>query len=182
MRYKIAGVALTVILVASVIGASAFTSGSVERTSNVNVVNDDTGLLALEDGTSGGLVYQNSTGALEIDFTKGGASGANVEAHYELGNPSDPTNQTAFNITNNDAESHDITVEYTGAGSGDADENIQFQVYDSSGTPLGTVSEETTSQTFSGVSSGTTLYVVMVVDTNGVTNSTDLSGTMNVSA
>jgi hypothetical protein len=55
-------------------------------------------------------------------------------------------------------------------------------VYESSGTPLGTVSEETTSQTFSGVSSGTTLYVVMVVDTNGVTNSTDLSGTMNVSA
>jgi hypothetical protein len=69
MRYKIGAVTLTLVLVASVLGASAFTSGSVERASNVNVVNDDTGLLALEDGTSGDLVFQNSSGALEIDFT-----------------------------------------------------------------------------------------------------------------
>jgi hypothetical protein len=106
-----------------------------------------------------------------------------VESHYELGNPSDPTNQTAFNITNNDAESHDITVSYNGAGgTADTDDNIQFQVYDSTGTDLGTVSEETQSQTFSGVSSGSTLYVVMVVDTYGLDNSTDLSGTLKVSA
>lgn len=182
MRYKVGAVAFTLVLVASIVGASAFTSGSVERSANVNVVNDDTGLLALEDGTSGDLVYQNSSGALQIDFTQGGAGGANVESHYELGNPSDPTNQTAFNVTNNDAESHDITVSYTGADAGDADENIQYQVYDSTGTLQGTVSEETTSQTFNGVSSGSTLYVVVVVDTYGVSNATDLSGTLTVSA
>jgi hypothetical protein len=183
MRYKIGAVTLTLVLVASVLGASAFTSGSVERTSNVNVVNDDTGLLALEDGTSGGLVFQNSSGALEIDFTKGGAGGANVESHYELGNPSDPTNQTAFNITNNDDESHDIKVSYTGAGgTADTDDNIKFQVYDSNGDLQGTVSEESTSQTFTAVSSGSTLYVVMVVDTYGLDNSSDLSGTLKVSA
>lgn len=183
MRYKIGAVALTLVLVASIVGASAFTSGSVERSANVNVVNDDTGLLALEDGTSGGLVYQNSSGALQIDFTQGGAGGANVESHYELGNPDDPTNQTAFNITNNDAESHDITVSYTSTGgTADTDDNIQFQLYDSSGSQVGMVSEESTSVMVSGVSSGSTLYVVMVVDTYGLDNSTDLSGTLTVSA
>lgn len=182
MSHKIAGITLVLILVASVLGASAFTSGSVERTSNIDVVNDDTGLLALEDGTSGDLVFQNSSGALEIDFTKGGAGGANVDSHYELGNPSDATNQSAFNITNNDAESHDLTVSYTGAGSGDGDKNVQFQVYDSTGTQLGTVSEESTSNTFNGIASGSTLYVVIVTDTYGVSNSTDLSGTLKVSA
>lgn len=182
MRYKIAGVTMAVIIVAAALGASAYTSGTVERSSNVNVVNDDTGLLALEDGTSGGLVFQNSSGALEIDFTKGGAGGVNPEAHYELGNPSDATNQSAFNITNLDAESHDLTVSYTGAGAGDADDNIQFQIYNDAGTQVATVSEETTSATLSGVASGNTHYVVIVVDTYGVDNTTDLSGTLQVSA
>jgi hypothetical protein len=181
MKYKIAGVSMMLIVAAATLGASAYTSASVERTSNVNVVNDDTGLLALEDGTSGPLVFQNSSGALEIDFTKGGAGGVNVESHYELGNPDDPTNQTAFNLTNLDAESHDVTFSYTGANAGDADENIQFQIYNSSGTPVATVSEESTSATLSGVSSAETHYVVLVVDTHGVGNTTDLSGTLEVS-
>lgn len=182
MRLKIAGVAVALILVAATLGASAFTSGTVTRTSNVNVVNDDTGLLALSDGTSGGLVYQNASGALEIDFTKGGAGGVNAESHYELGNPSDAKNQSAFDITNLDAESHDITVKYTGAGAGDADANIQFQVYDSTNTKVATVSEESTSDTITGAASGDTYYVVVVVDTHGVSSSTDLSGTLEVSA
>lgn len=174
---------MVLIIVAATLGASAFTSGTVSRSSNVNVVNDDTGLLALSDGTSGPLVFQNSSGALEIDFTKGGAGGANVESHYELGNPSDATNQSAFNISNLDGESHDITVEYTGVSeSQDTDANIQFQIYDGAGTKQATVSEESTSATLTGVGSGTTYYVVIVVDTHGLDNTVDLSGTLKVSA
>lgn len=182
MKLKIAGITMALVVVAAALGASAYTSGTVERSSNVNVVNDDQGLLALSDGTSGDLVFQNDSGALEIDFTKGGAGGVNVESHYELGNPSDPTNQTAFNISNLDAESHDITVEYTGAGATGGDENIQFQIYNSTGSQVALVSEETTSDTLTAVGSGETHYVVIVVDTHGVDNSTDLSGTLKVSA
>ncbi|WP_254534839.1 hypothetical protein [Halomarina litorea] len=173
---------MVLIIVAATLGASAYTSGTVERSSNVNVVNDDTGLLALADGTSGPLVFQNASGALEIDFTKGGAGGVNAESHYELGNPSDAINQSAFKISNLDAESHDITVSYTGAGAGDADANIEFQIYDSSNTQVATISEESTSDTITGAAAGATYYVVIVVDTNGVTSSTDLSGTLTVSA
>lgn len=182
MKFKIAGITIALIVVAAAFGASAYTSGTVERSSNVNVVNDDQGLLALSDGTSGNLVFQNASGALEIDFTKGGAGGVNVESHYELGNPSDPTNQTAFNISNLDAESHDITVSYTPTvDDGNADTNIEFQIYDQDGVSAGTLDDESTSGSFSAPS-GATYYVVIVVDTHGLTNSTDLSGTLKVSA
>jgi hypothetical protein len=184
MRIKIAALALAVIAVSAMAGASAFTTGSVARSASVDVVSDDAGLIALADGTSGDLVSQSSDGKLTIDFTKGGAGGVNPDASYQLGNSADPTNQTAFTISNLDAETHDLTVAYnnvdTGA-TGDSTDNIQFQVYNSTSS-VGTVSEESTSTTITGVTSGETLYVVMDVDTSGLTNSTSLSGTLNVSA
>ncbi|MFB6171295.1 MAG: hypothetical protein ABEJ23_02095 [Haloarculaceae archaeon] len=182
MRLKLATVAVIVMALTVTIGASAFTTGSVSRSSNVNVVTDDVGLIGLSDGTSGGLVYQNSTGALEIDFTKGGANGANTAATFELGNQTDPTNQSAFNITNNDAESHDLTVEYTGVNDGNTDANIQFKIYDNTGSSAATVTDESTSDTITGAASGSTYYVVIVVDTHGLDDTADLSGTLTISA
>lgn len=185
MRVKIAALALAVIAISAAVGASAFTTGNVSRSASVDVVSDDAGLIALSDGTSGGLVSQASDGKLSIDFTSGGAGGVNPDATYQLGNPSDPTNQTAFNISNLGAESHDLTVSYENVdagATGDGTTNIQFQVYDSTGTQVATISEESTSATVSGVASGETLYVVMDIDTTGLTNSTSLSGTLNVSA
>lgn len=183
LKIKLGVIALGLVIASAAIGATAYTSGTVERQSNVNVVSDDQGLIALEDGTSGNLVQQNSNGELTIDFARNGASGVNTASHYELGNPSDINASTAFNITNLDGESHDLTVEYTGASDGgDADDNIQFQIYDSTGTQQAMVSEETGKVTLSGVNSGTTHHVVMVVDTHGVTNASDLSGTLTVSA
>lgn len=182
MQLKMVALTMTLILVAAAFGTTAFTSGTVERSANVNVVNDDTGLLALADGTSGPLVYQNSSGALEIDFTKGGAGGVNAESHYELGDPANPVSENAFTLSNLDAESHDIALSYTGADAGDADANIKFRVFESGGTEVATVSEESTSATISGAASGSTYYAVIVVDTHGVSSSTDLSGTLKVSA
>ena len=185
MRIKIAALALAVIAISATLGASAYTTGNVSRSASIDVVSDDVGLIALSDGTSGDLVTQASNGKLAIDFTRGGGGGVNTDASYELGNPSDPVNHTAFNISNLDAETHDLTVEYTGVDAGavgDGTANIQYQVYDASGTQVATVSEESTSATISGVSSGSTLYVVMVIDTTGLTTTTSLSGTLTVSA
>ena len=185
MRTKIAVLAVAVIAVSATLGASAYTTGNVSRTANIDVVTDDAGLIALADGTSGDLVTQSGD-QLAIDFTAGGAGGVNTDAHYELGNPSDPTNQTAFNISNLDAEAHSFTVEYTNVNTnatGDGTENIQYRVYDSSGTEQAIVSEESTSNSATiNVASGETLYVVMVIDTTGLDSSADLSGTFNVSA
>lgn len=185
MRIKITALALTLVAITAVVGASAFTTGSVARSANVDVVSDDQGLIALEDGTSGGLVAMQSDGTLAIDFTSGGAGGVNPEATYELGNANDPTNQTAFNVSNRDAESHDLTIEYTGvagAATGDGTANIQFRVFDGTGNEVATVTEESTSATITDVASGDSLYVVLSLDTTGLTNSTSLSGTLTVSA
>lgn len=181
MRSKLTVLAVAIIAVSATLGASAYTTGSVSRSANINVVSDDAGLIALADGTSGDLVWQQTNGTLGIDFTKGGAGGVNPEAHYELGNPSDPTNQTAFNITNLDAEDHSFSIEYTGADT-DTTPHLTFHVYDSAGTEVATATEENGAQSTGTVASGSTLYVVMVVDTTGLTNSTDLSGTLQVSA
>lgn len=182
VQTKIGVIGVVLALVALSFAASAYTTGSVDRQSTVNVVNDDAGLIALQDGTSGDLVKINSSGALEIDFTSGGAGGVNTEAKYELGNPSDPTNQTAFNISNQDAESHDISLSYSGSDSEDADANIQFQVYDSTGASVVTASEESGTVSIPGAASGSTYHVVLVVDTYGLTSNSDLSGTLTVSA
>lgn len=178
---KIGILAVMLIVASGAFAASAYTSGSVERSANVNVVTDDVGLIALQDGNSGGLVYQNSTGALAIDFTAGGASGANTEAHFELGNPGSANTSYAFNITNLDAESHTFNVAYSGSDSNTAS-NIEFQVYDGTGALLGTADEQGNSASLSGVASGQTLYVVIVVDTHGLTSADDLSGTLTISA
>lgn len=179
---KIGVLALVIVVASASFAATAFTTGSVDRQANVNVVNDDIGLIALADGTSGGLVFQNASGALEIDFTAGGAGGVNTAAHYELGDPSNANTSYAFNITNLDDESHDFTLSYSGSDTEDGDSNIQFQVYNSTGAQVGIADEEGSSATLTGVASGQTHYVVIVVDTHGLTNSTDLSGTLTVSA
>ncbi|QLG63214.1 hypothetical protein [Halorarum salinum] len=181
-KIKIGLIAVMLVVTSGAFAASAYTSGSVDRAANVNVVNDDTGLIALQDGNSGDLVYQNSSGALEIDFTNGSASGVNTAAHFELGDQANANESYAFNLTNLDAEGHDFTFEYSGTDSEDDDENLQFQVYDDTGVLQTTVSEESGAVNLNGVASGDTYYVVIVVDTHGLTSNSDLSGTLTISA
>lgn len=160
---------------------TAFTTGSVDRQANIQVVNDSQGLIGLEDGTSGDQIRLNESGALLIDMsTDEGAAGLNAEAKFEFGNPDNPTNQTAFTITNNDAETHDVSLGYaTDSDDGNSADNIQFRIYDSAGL-VGTVSEETGEVTAAGTGPGETLYVVMVVDTRGVDGGTSYNGTVTV--
>ena len=182
MRTKLTVLAVAIIAVSATLGASAYTTGSVSRSANVNVVSDDAGLIALADGTSGDIVTQTSGGELSIDFAVGTASGVNPNAQYEVGDTTDPTTNAAFTVSNLDSQSHSLTLAYTGAGAtGNGADNVQFQVYNSTGSSMGTASEEN-SLTLSNAASGSTYHVVMVVDTTGLDNSTDLSGTLEVSA
>jgi len=166
------------------IGASAFTAATVERSASVDVVADNEGLLALTDGNSGDLVFQDgSTEQLGIDFASGDAAGANPNATFELGNPADPTVSNAFTIENQDAEQHQINVAYTGATQ-NSEENLNFEIYDSTGTSVGNVTEEGTSASFTAPATDT-FYTVVTVDTGGgsaatdLTSASDLSGTVS---
>lgn len=171
------GIALT--LVVAAVGASAFTSATVERQSTIDVQTDGSGLIGLEDGTSGPLIYQNSTGALGIDLSNASGSGANVHANFEFGDPSDPTNSSAFNITNNDGEKHTFTLEYTDVQSTASDGTyLTFEVYDSSGSNIATI-QGADSATFD-LAAQETAYVVMIIDTKS-DDTADYSGTLKVS-
>lgn len=171
-----------ILLVAGVtVGTSAFTTADIDRQADVNVVADQQGLLGLTDGSSGNLVYQNSNDQLAIDFTNGSAQGANTDALFRLGNPNDVTNSQAFIVTNNDGEDHQIDAAYTGSDSVTAEDNLRFEVYDSTGTSVGTISASGTNATWSATQN-TEYYVVITVDTGHsadlVTSSEDLSGTL----
>jgi hypothetical protein len=173
-----------IILVAGVsVGTSAFTSATVERQANADVVTDQNGLLGLTDGNSGNLVYQNADDQLAINFENGTALGANTDALFELGDSDNPGSSQAFLVTNNDAESHQMTAAYTpNADDGNADANIEFRVYDNAGALVGTVDEEGTTVSMDAAA-GESYNVVVVVDTGHgaagtLTSVDDLSGTL----
>lgn len=182
-KHALAIVGALLLLSTGVIGASSFTTATVERGTNIDVVADDSGFIGLTDGNSGDVV-QISSGELTISFVQGAATGVNVNSLYELGDPNDPT-QRAFDLTNNDGVSHDITLSHTvtsGDGVGDGFNQTEFRVYDSTDAHVTTASEEG-SATFTAAS-GNTYAVVVVVDTrNGsLGTAADLSGTLNVTA
>ena len=183
MQSKITVLAVAFIAVAATLGASAYTTGSVSRSANIDVVSDDVGLIGLSDGTSGDIVTQTAGGELSIDFAVGTASGVNPNAQYEVGDIANSNTTMAFNVSNLDSEAHSLTIDYTADDTtvNDGTANVKFRVFDSAGTDLGTASEESP-LTVNSVAAGSTLNVVIVVDTTGLTNSTSLSGTLEVSA
>ncbi|MFB6120129.1 MAG: hypothetical protein ABEJ68_03320 [Halobacteriaceae archaeon] len=175
-------VGLLVLVSTVVFGASAFTSASVQRDASVNVVTDDAGLIAIQDNTSGTLVSQTDTG-LSINLANESASGVNADATFTFGDSSTPLEQHTFNVTNNAGQPLALTFDYTLSGSasdGDSDPNLTFDLYDASGNHLTTFSEESSSKTVSDVADGETVYVVVTVNTKGLTTSADLSGTLSV--
>lgn len=178
-KLKVGVLVVLMVAASATFAASANTTANIDRSSSANVVTDDAGLIGIQANTSSGVVQQNSTGAVTVDFARGAASGVNTAATFEVGDPNNGNESYAFNITNQDTESHSLSLAYSGATT-NSNPNIEFQVYDGSGTSLGTADEEGTSASTT-LSSGQTVYVVVVVDTHGLDTSSDLSGTLTVS-
>jgi len=178
-KLKVGVLVVLVIASSAAFAASANTSADIDRSASVDVVDDSNGLLSLEPDTTDGVVSQNSTGALSVDFAQGNATGVNTASTFEVGDQANPTTSYAFNITNQDDESRTLDLAYALTNSeSDSDENIQFKVYNSTGSPLVTASEETDVSTT--LSSGQTAYVVIVVDTHGLGSGDDLTGTLTL--
>jgi len=154
-------------------GAVAFTSASVSRNVNVGVSADSTAIIGLSAGSTNAASEQ-SNGELVID-TSNGSNDLNVEATFTYGDTSDPSNSYLFSLTNNDSESRDFTLSYTG-GSG----VVSFEVFDNSGTSEGVVDGSTDLGPLT-ISSGGTRYFVMTVDTTGISSSaTNIGGNLDI--
>lgn len=188
---RVGVIVLTIVLATGLIGASSFTSATLTRDTNINVVDDTNGFIALHDYLPGSIVRQKSNGELTIDFTRGSATGVNVDSIYELGTTGwsdNSTDEQAFNITNNDDVSHTLTLNYdltsaSGNETGNGANETEFRVFDSTGTNVLTISEEGNGGTIT-LASGETVAVVVVVDTtdSAITSTEDLSGNFNVTA
>lgn len=187
-RASIVGLAAVVLFVSTAFSSAAFSSATLERDATVSVTSDDAALIALIDGhPDNGLVEQTSRGTIEIDFSRGGASGATERALFEFGSTSSPSSNHAFRIVNQGPGPRDLTAAFSLSGSdgGDAAENVVFRFYHDVGTDgsietTKTASEEDAGMTLSSVAPGDTVYVVVTVDARNLGASTDLSGDLSI--
>ena len=171
-------IAAGLVLSMGVVTSRAFTTVTMDRDANIDVVSDGSGIIAMQADPDSRVVNGTDTGALRIDFDHANKGvGVNVNSTYTVGSTSSPTSTYAFNLTNRNTAALDLTMGYTldntAVGS-----NVQFRLYDSTGTEVGTV--EPGSQTVQTVTAGETLYVVIEV-TGGADTTDDLSGTLTVS-
>lgn len=185
-KLKVGVLVVLVVASSAAFAASANTTASIDRTASVEVVDDSSGLLALESGTSS--VVSDDDGELSIDFQYGDVDGVNANSTFTVGDNStnsygNETSSYAFNITNQDNQAHSVDLGYslTNPESDVDDNNIQFHVYNSTGDHLVMASEETDIEPID-LSLSETVYVVLVVDTHGLTAGDDLSGTLTISA
>lgn len=172
-------IATVLLLSTTVVASSAFTTVSLDRQANVDVVSDENGIIALQAHPDSGVVSGTDNGALRIDFDRADTgAGANVKSTYTVGSTSNPTSSYAFNITNRNTGPINLTVDYT-LDSAVTGSNVQFSLYDAGGTAVGTA--EPGSATSQSLTQGETLYVVVEI-TAGADPADDLSGTLTISA
>lgn len=182
MRRTAIAIVLMLTASAAVFGTSAFTTATVDRGTSLDVVSDDSAVIALAPGSSG-MVTKTTDGELTIDAAVSGATGVNGNAAFTLGDNSSANSTYGFTITNNAGTSKDINVSYSGFVD-DGKQSLQFELYDADNNHLGTVEEGSPSHTVTGLGDGETVYVVVEIrTTNGdLGKSSDLSGTLTISA
>lgn len=186
--------ALVTLVAAGVVSTSAFTSVTVTRESTVSVTADDAALVSLIDGhPDGGLVEQTDDATLEIDLTRGGGAGANANATLELGSTDQPITDHAFRLEHRGTRLNNVTFSYelaasTGASDTDSPESLVFTFYHDAGDD-GDIDEQTSLSENTGASNATLtsvapddpVYATVVINTSGLSETSDLSGSLDIS-
>jgi hypothetical protein len=155
---------------ASTVGGVAFTSATVTRDVNIGVDADDAAIIGLNPGVGTEL----DGDVLKINGT---STALNPEGSFTFGDSNDPTNTYAFSITNNSGEQQTLTFTFSlDSRSDNAD--VTFDIFDDSGSSLGTVSDGG-SLDITSLGGASTVYVVFTANTD---STTDLSGSVTISA
>ena len=170
-------VALVIVVAVALLGVQASSAASVGQSEAAVTVEGAQGPLVLEAGAVDGISADR--GEVLVDTATGSAAGVAPDARYTYGDVDDPTATPAFTLTNADDGRHELALEYTGTDTEDPEANVQFRVYDAAGQRLGVVSEESGAVQF-GVEGTERVYVVVVIDTHGLTPASDLSGSLEM--
>lgn len=170
--YRILGFIAIVFLVFQPIHPSA--SSAVQAATG-----DGAGPIDIETTTESG-VAQAGTGLLVLD-AGGEASGVPANGRYLYGDPDAPVSRPAIILTNTAERTHALTIDYDADIPESSRTHVEFLLYDQNGTQAGVVTESSPPVRIEGVSSHASLYVVVIVDTHGLTSADDLSGTVTIS-
>ena len=168
-------VILVIVVAVALLGVQASSAASVGETEDGIGVHTDRGALVIDAGEVSGV--STDDGGLLLDTGTGSAAGVAPSARYTYGDLEDPTATPAFTLSNTDDRAHRLTVSYSGADSEDPDANVQFRLYDRTGTRLATASEESGAVTVD-LDGHERVYVVVVIDTHGLSPESDLSGSL----
>lgn len=174
MQSRTMVVAVALVAVVGVTGASAFTTATVARDAQISVQNDASSVIKLQDGSVEGA--QVTSGTLEINGEDSEAS-LNREALFRFGDNSSASaaeTDHAFTLTNADDKSHTFEFELTSAP------GVTIELYDKDGN-VATI-ENGKSPVSTTVSSETTLYAVVIVDTGTATGDNAIDGTLTITA
>lgn len=132
----------------------------------------------LEQGSVSGISIDK--GEYLIDTTVGSSGGLPVGAEVTYGAPASPTEQPAFTVNAAKDSSQELQFRYVGVTDENDAHNVQFRIFDATGSKIAHFSEETQSKSLR-LSPNETLYVVVVINTEGLEKGTDLSGSFEVS-
>jgi hypothetical protein len=157
---------------ATAIGSVAYTQATVTRTVNAEIANDDSAIIQLLAGGHQ-AIYNNTDGQLVIDTTNG-AAGLNSDGEFTYGDSTDISNDYAFSVTNNDDQEHDLAVRLENMTlPGTSSFKIEF--FNSSGTAQGSVLDGNPFS-YTGWTSGDTLYAVVTITTDGTSDTDSIGG------
>lgn len=133
----------------------------------ISTSSGDTGLLVTDNGIS----LEGSSVGL----------GLAPSAIYWFGNHDAPMESFGFSFSHSVEGTPEITVRFDGMNMIDTDiDNIVFTVYDDQGIIMGAVSENERQVTFNGGSPGRTFYVVVLIDTHGLSPDDAIHGVFSV--
>lgn len=155
-----------------VVGVSAYTSATVSRAASISVKKDDAADTVIKFSANIGTSLTD--GKLKLDAD---SESLNQRATFEYGDYATPadlnTNENhAFKLTNNDTgTAHDVTVSLTNNNS-----DHTLSIEGNKGGTVKTISDGSP-QTFSSVSSGTSVYFAFELDTEQ-TNTNPYDGTL----
>lgn len=179
-------VVLLVVASLTIVGALSYTTATVSRDATITMDADASAIIGLQGGNA-----VDSTGdAVVFDFDNANALNTDAQFVYGDNTTTDFTASStsyAFSVTNNDDQTQTFSFEYVAPNDGNVGTaDVTFEVYSpTGGTALATFSEEATGPTAlssSTAANGGTVYVVVIIDTNGQTSADDLSGTLTISA
>lgn len=170
-------VTLVVAIAVALLGVQASSAAPLAGDSDELTVDGNTGPLLLQAGDVAGISAEADD--LLLDTATGSAAGVAPDARYTYGDPAAPTDRPAFTLTNADGDTHRLTIAYSGTDDEDTDANVQFRVHDADGHRLVTASEESGTVAVD-LDGNERVYVVVVIDTHGLSTTTDLSGSLDL--